>query len=196
MTKTAGVNGLFWLSQCSGIQDYQHRWGHKLRSTLEFKGHNRAQRVPQRRVSINKPLAHYPLNKTTNTRPTGFTCNLLFLQKLFLWMFPVWGLWNLFSLHKESESRPGDRPPGRLRCVSGVGLLSVLQWGDPEVRVCDSVDVTVLGCWVVCDGTCVCVCVMWGVEVWTIKQLNICSNQSKVKWMPLHHSEYKLLLIH
>jgi len=85
MMKTAGVNGLFWLSQCSGIQGYQHRWGHKLLSTLKFKGHNRAQRFLKGRVSINTPLAHYPLNKTTNTRPLGlpvisFSCKNFFFE--------------------------------------------------------------------------------------------------------------------
>ena len=53
---------------------------------------------------------------------------------------------NLFSLRRELESRLGGRPPGHLRCVFGVGPLSVLQWGDPGVCVCESVGATVLGC--------------------------------------------------
>ena len=134
------------------------------------------------------------------TQANCVTCNRLFLQKLFLWMFQVWGLMNWFSWRRELESRLDGRPPGHLRCVFGVGPLSVLQWGDPGVCVYESVGVTVLECWVVCGGTCVCVCVcvyvcegVWacerweGVKVWIIKHCNICSHQARLNWHhPLH----------
>ena len=83
--KTAGVNGLFWLSQSSGIQDNQHRWGHKLLSTLEFKGRNRAQRfLKEEWVSTSHlPTTHLTRPQTQDQLlpVISFSCKNFFFER-------------------------------------------------------------------------------------------------------------------